>query len=55
MNNKGLHIVLEQNRRQDFLDWLERQKQKESVQQVLTKYEITTEESRLLKMTYFMT
>ena len=46
MNNKGLHIVLEQNRRQDFLDWLERQKQKESVQQVLTKYEITTEESR---------
>ena len=46
MNNKGLHIILEQNRRQDFLDWLEKQKQKESVQKVLQQYEITTEESR---------
>ena len=46
MNNKGLHIILEQNRRQDFLDWLEKQKQKEEVQQVLTQYQITTEESR---------
>ena len=46
MNNKGLHIILEQNRRQDFLDWVEKQKQKPEVQEVLSKYEITTEESR---------
>ena len=46
MNNKGLHIILEQNRRQDFLDWLEKQKQKEEVQKVLADYNITAEESR---------